>query len=930
MGQMLQSQDRLDPVSGSQSTESESQSTDSAGLLLHLERRTAATTLQLAVPAGVSTRAGRIGEIQAGFYSPTYALLFGGRPLSMLGGVPVGQTLRGPALELPLRGGGDAVLYSGPAFGASQELMHVSGVLLRARVRNALVEFGADKASDKAGNGATDVVFGVAGENAPGTLSQSLEAAWQQQRGAGDFAANGTAYAYRADYGGTAAYSSLTLRHVPENFLSAGNGALLADDLVSYGWHGGRSTQFSVNEALERTGEGDAQETQSFGTFTVSHSFVSGSNLFLTLDNQRQVSQLQGAQWLGQASLQAALPFGGTNALFGVQEMRSTGAGSPFAQTGYSAQLQRMFGTSNLTAGYQWQHQTAMQGAVSTGQANVAFTMPVLPRTNLMLSTMLTRTISPASDAVQIMPLVTVQRLISSSLSLAVTYGRQTLHDALNPASNGHMRIFQIQVTAPFAIGSGLVTGRADPNLPATITGSVVQDQTNAGSSFASVMPQGAGNIAVVLDNTQVQRTDLSGRFQFSFVTPGTHTLRLETASLPRGVTADQPYASISVAGGQTGQIDFRIGTYGAIAGHLYGMSPDGSKFPVAGATVIVDKNFHAVTDESGEFGVGRLSAGAHEVAVDSATLPANISYGTDSKRSVNVDNGSVTTIDFVASELGSIAGTIDYASSLGAPYTGGVNNAYIVAEPGDHAAISNPDGSFLIDDLPPGTYSVNVDPETLDDGLVAAGGPFSEDLQPGAHIEGLQFSVRKQMKDIVFSFKGGSSAAAPAGLVLRTPELPPGGATSVEFHAGSKAQVAQVTAFGRTIDLKYDAKADAWIGTVGIPLGTHNGKYPVVAQLQGDIPLSARSDVTVDDTIPIATFVMTPSNPRNGQFVTVRAHFLADAREGDEIRWLDGQVTKLGKPLSGRVFMFTVKISKRPFSGILLSGPSKLPITLR
>lgn len=930
MGQVMQSQDRLDPVSGEQSTQSASQSTDSAGLLLHLERRTAATTLQLAVPAGVSIRQGRIGEIQAGYYSPTYALLFGGRPLSALGGVPVGQTLRGPALELPLRGGGDVLLYGGPAFGGSQQIIHVGGVLVRGRVHNALVEFGSDRASDKTGNAATDVVFGVAGENAPGTLSQSFEAAWQQRHGADDFAANGTAYAYRADYGGTSTYSSLSLRHVPQNFLSAGNGALLGDDLVSFGWHGGRFTQYSLNEALERTGTAQAQQMQRFGTLTVSHGFASGSSLFLTLDDQRQVSQLQGAQWLGQASLQAAVPLRNTNAILGVQEMRSTGMGSPFAQTGYSAQLQRMLGASNLSAGYQWLHQTSSQGAVSTGQASLAFTMPVLPRTNVMLSTMLTRTISPASNAVQIMPLLTVQQLISPSLSLAVTYGRQTLHDALNPASNGHVRIFQIQVTAPFAIGSGLVTGREDPKLPATITGSVLQDQSNAGSSLASVMPAGAGNVAVVLDNSQVQRTDLSGRFQFSFVTPGTHTLRLETASLPRGVTADQPYATISVAGGQTGQINFRIGTYGAIAGHLYGLNPDGSKFPVAGATVLVDKNYHAITDDAGAFGVGRLNAGTHEVSIDSATLPANVSYGSDTKRSVNVENGSVSTIDFIASELGSIAGTIEFAPGLGAAYSGGVNNAYVVAEPGDHAAITNPDGTFLIDDLPPGAYSVNVDPETLEEGFTAAGGPFSEDLEPGAHIEGLHFTVRRQMKDIVFSFKGGNTGAAPATLVLRTSALPPGGATTVEFHAGGKAQIAQATAFGRSSDLKYDARADAWVGTVNVPPGTKNGKYPVDAQLQGNIPLSAHAELNVDDTIPIATFVTTPSNPRIGQFVTVRAHFLADVREGDEIRWLDGQITKLVKPLSGRVFMFTVKISERPLSGVLLSGASKLPITLR
>lgn len=930
MGQVMQSQVRSDYSNGGELTQSNSESTDSAGLLLHLERRTGSTTLQLAVPAGISTRVGRFGEVQAGYYSPVYALLFGSTPLSVLGGVPVGQTLRGPSLELPLRGGGDVVLFSGPAYGPGQNLVNLSGVLARSRVRNALVELGAGRASDKSGDSATDLVFGVAGQNAPGTFSQSFESTLQQRSGDPAFAANGTAFAYRGDYGGTSSYASLTLRHVPAGFLSAGNGALLADDLVSAAWHGGHSTQLSVNEAFERTGSAQAAQIQRYGTLTISRGFASGTSLFLTLNDQRQTSMLEGAQWLGQATLQAAIPLRSANAIFGVTQMRSTGSGSPFAQSSYSAQVQRMFGVSNLTAGYQWQRQTGGGNFASDGEADLALSMPLFTRTNVTFSTSLRRTISPASDSVQFMPLLTVQRMLTPALSVAVTYGRSVLRDKLNPAANGHERVFQIQITAPFAIGSGLVTGRVDPRLPATISGTVLQDQVAAGSSLQSVLPQGVGNVAVVLDSTQVQRTDLSGRFQFSFVAPGTHTLRLETASLPRGVTPDQPYATITVNGGQSGEVNFRIGTYGAIAGHLYGLNPDGSKFPVTGAMVVVDKNYHAVSDATGAYGIGRLTAGTHQVTIDASTLPANVSYGSDSTRSVSVQNGSITDVDFVASELGSIAGTITYAPGLGAPYSGGVNNAYVVAEPGDHAAISDPDGSFLIDNLPPGTYSVSVDPETLDDGLTAAGGPYSEDLQPGAHIEGLQFTVRKQMKDIVFSFTGGAAAPPPATLLLRTPALPPGGATTVEFHADGKAPLAQISAFGRSTDLTYDAKARAWVGTVSVPLGTKNGRYSAQAQLQGAIPLTASANVTVDDTIPLATFVVTPHNPQIGQFVTVRAHFAADVREGDEIHWLDGQITKLGKPLAGRVFAFTVKISERPLSGVLLSGAGKLPITLR
>jgi len=929
MGEAMQTEQRTDPQTGDQLAQTNSDANGSAGLLMHVERRTASTTFQLALPAGVSNRSGRFGEIQAGFYSPLYALLFGSEPLSILGGVPVGQTLRGFSLQLPLRGGGDMVLFNGPGMGSNGSLIHVAGIRARTRVRNALLELGLDRANDKFGNSATDLVFGLAGQNGSGTLSQAFEAAWQRQHGSDDFASNGSALAYRADYGGERSYSSLTLRHMPNGFLSIGNGALSADDLVSAAWHGGGDTQYSISESFERTGAGAVQQMQRYGTLSVSRGFRNGMNVLLSLNDQRETSVAQDPQWLGQANLQLAVPLRSTNAIFSLQEQRSTSFSGPFAQVAYSTQVQRFLGAANLSAGYQWNRQIGGDSVTNSGLGNLALTLPFDRRTNVTFSTSLARTMAPASNSVQLTPLLTVQHLFSPVLSLAVTYGQQFLHDTLNASANGRSRIFQIQLAAPFAIGSGLVTGRADPNLPSTITGTVVEDQTVQGT-LVSAMPDGVGNVAVVLDNDQVQRTDLSGRFQFNFVTPGVHTLRLETASLPRGITADQPYATIAVSGGQTGQVNFRIGTYGAIEGHLYGLNPDGSNFPVSGTTVIVDKNYRAVTDAYGAFGVGRLAAGSHVVTIDPGTLPANVSFGDSSSKTVSINNGEIAKVDFIASQLGSIAGTILYDPSLGAPYAGGVNNVYVVAEPGDHAAISDPDGTFLIDNLPPGSYTVNVDAETIEDGLTAFGGPFAEALTPGQHIEGLQFTVRKQMKAIVFSFKGGTSAPPPAQVVARTSALPPGGATTIEFHAAAKARSAHVTAFGRTADLAYDKNVNAWIGVVSVPVATANGRYDLNAQLQGDVPLTASAQLTVDDKIPLATFVITPRNPVIGQYVTVRAHFLADVRQGDEIHWLDGQITKLAKPLSGRVFAFTVKISEHPMSGLLLSGASKLPITLR
>jgi hypothetical protein len=81
---------------------------------------------------------------------------------------------------------------------------------------------------------------------------------------------------------------------------------------------------------------------------------------------------------------------------------------------------------------------------------------------------------------------------------------------------------------------------------------------------------------------------------------------------------------------------------------------------------------------------------------------------------------------------------------------------------------------------------------------------------------------------------------------------------------------------------------------------------------------------------MPLVTFKITPPHPVIGQYVTVRARFLADVRPGDTIRWPNGQITKLSRPVTGRVYVFSVKISEPLMRGLLLTRQAELPITLR
>jgi hypothetical protein len=294
----------------------------------------------------------------------------------------------------------------------------------------------------------------------------------------------------------------------------------------------------------------------------------------------------------------------------------------------------------------------------------------------------------------------------------------------------------------------------------------------------------------------------------------------------------------------------------------------------------------------------------------------------------VVVRDGEIAMLDFIASPLGSIAGTVVFDPSLAPDHSGPVMNAYVVAEPGDYAAISNDDGSFLLDNLPAGTYTLNIDPETVPPDTGSTGSQ-SVTLSPNGHLEGIQFVIGRKQKAIVFSLKSGGESVA-TNMALQESALPPGGATEVSVDGSARARSVVVTAFEKRIDLSYDKKRRKWIGVVIVPIDAPPGSATILADVDGPQKASASADLQVDPAIPIATFTTTPHRPMRGQYVQVRARFVADVHPGDRIRWLDGQLTKLGSPLTGRIFQFTVKISVQPMRGVLLTKQGQLPIILR
>ncbi len=927
LGEQLQRSTRGNAAVGISNYNSNLQ-TENAGMLGQIERRTPTTTLTVGVPLALSARESAFGELQAGYYTPTYGLLWGSQPLTVLGGVPLGATLRGLSFVMPLRGG-DVTLFEGPAFGEQYRLMRVIGLRARRLLGSALLEFGLDRGRFIGSPQTVDAgILGVAASR--GKLNQLFEGAVERRAhpDPGE-PTSAFSYQYRADYGGNALYSTLTVRRVGNGFLNFGSGLMQRDDLASFGLQGGNGkTTYGIDEALERSGEGSNLNDQRRDTLSFGRTFGPGiATLFNYTDQRSQTAN--GVAWTGTAGMQLGFTLrGGMSAIVGSQLSRTTATlGSPIALVAYSGELQRQFGDYSASAGYQATRQVGA-GQSSTISAGTFALTRTFGATSLTFTTALTHTVSPQSDAVQITPLLSVTRQISPALSVGVTYGLQVMRDSINPTNDGHTRIFSIQFAAPFALGNGGVQGRINPHLPATISGSVLNGAANENQfGFNSAVAAGVANVEVVLDNQQVQRTDLAGHFQFNFVSPGEHQVSVETASLPRGVTTDQPYASITVFGGQTGQVFFRIGSYGGIAGHVFARNASGSLYPLSGVRLRLDSNLYAQTDVFGAYSFGRLAAGKHTLTVQTSSLPATVNFSkTDATKTVDVQNGAIERLNFVASPLGSIQGEIVYDRSLAPEYAGSPPNAYVVAEPGNYAAIVDQTGAFYLDNLPAGTYSLNVDPETVPEGLGNTSGSQTISVRGDEHVKGVLFRIGRKQKPVVYSLL--ENQAPPVTLSLLEDRLPPGGATRVSVRGAGAAKSVEVTGFGDTFALTYVKPQEAWLGMLDVPQTARDGRTAVAALIAGRKVASA--ELTIDGRVPLVVFTMTPRNPARGQYVAVQARFLADVRPGDEIRWQDGQVTRLGEPVVGRVYRFTVKVSIQPMRGVLLTKQGDLPITLR
>jgi hypothetical protein len=895
--------------------------TDDAGALLDLSRHTPTTSTDLQIPVLLGAQSS-VSQATAEYDTPRESVLYGPQQVGALGLLPAGATTRGPALLLPRRHG-DVTFYGGVVQGFPSYL--VKGVRLRTIGSAGFLTIAAFDADAASGGRVDGLMAGFA--TRPGKLSAQIEVGFEHAEGLGTINGltipdgSGLALESRVDDGGAASYWSLDLRDLSPNYVELGG--VSQDD--RYGAVSYRTTFAggSLTASVERdrtsseTGIDDSQQQ----TVSLQNPLGKSATLLTSFTDQLDDDVNSGRTWTGTATINLGATLRGTALTAGSTIERTTATvGLPLASVSYDLGLSHAFKAFTMQALASVARQTSIAGPdlATTGSVGVSSS-----RGKTLYSVMYeeSRQFTPESALRTVGPTISVGRRLSPAITLSVNAVIQDRHDPLQPLSDGHSTQFGFSLGAPFSFGNGIVTGRADPRLPGTILG-VVQSAISNSPLFATQGSAtiGAANIAVVLDGTQTVRTDVQGRFAFRFVPAGVHEVTIDPASLPRGEQSANPLTTINLAGGQQAQLVLGIGAYGSIVGTI-----TAGTTPISNVVVLLDGQGRATTDAHGIFAFGGLSGGPHTVSIVADTFPATYGGLAQPKQTVNVVVGDVAHVAFTAAALGSIGGKVVYDGAHGG---NGVENAYVVAEPGEHAGITDPDGTFLLDNLPPGAYTLSVDPETLGPGLgVVSDVQIPVTLASGAHVQGLGFTVGEADKDVIFTFKGNDTNVVIGHALVK--RLPPGGATEISATTSHPADRVDAQLLGVTTPLTFHPATHTWTGIVHVPLTAKAGTAAIALTSTGKVGGSGEIDLTVDPEIPIVTFLLNPRNPQKGQYVHVRAHILADVKPGDSIVWQDGTATKLPKPRSGRYYEFDVKVTEIPFHGSLVTAAGQIPVTL-
>lgn len=900
------------------------QTASGASLNLALDRRTDQSALSVQLPLAYSNGQSSMGQIVAGYNTPQYALGYGSVAGPANSQLAVAGFIRGLDVSLPRRRGTIDLLAAVGTFnsGVGYHAVGVRRTLPLNRV--GLLEVTALHAFGNGAGQSTNVLDLSLSRNA-GRRSEFYEVGY----GAGDTGTGmhgGLAWSARIDTGGAAGYTSFYARQMPEDFVTV-NGSQATSRLVGATLSrrvagGGLLTADLAREMSGFSGDLISTVRQ---TYQFAQPLRFGS---VSLIGERAVSVGAGSHILTSSlGVSASQNLRGTTLTETAQRAigLTDGIATVQSQSGIGVSRDVFHGSVALYASTT--HALDGSGASQLNTVVGQYSRVVGRRTQLVLGVQ-----SQSSDLAgvvsqQASASISVVRQIFNGMAIALT----DVHTVQHGPGGGSSNSFGLQLTGPLSLGSTMTYGRPNPNLPAAVAGHVLL--TDSSAAYGGALNHGAANAVVVLDGTRTQRTDATGGYAFRLVPPGAHTISVEPASLGPGIVVDRQNREVQVAGGQTAAVDFYAGSFAGIGGRVYVHNGDGSSKPLAGVAIKIDKDITTISGPDGRYQVGRLPNGAHTVAIDTATLPATVGMTGSSQRVVQVQQGAVTSVDWSVVGMAVIAGHVMFAPDAGMGEIRGAKDVYVIAQPGEHAAITNEDGSFALADLPPGTYTLSVDPDTMPEELgVIRGADKPYVILGGEQIGGVDFQLGPKAKDVIFSFS--DHKKVPLAVHISPEVVPPGGLVRVAVRP--QADIGRDTLriesdLAPPVALRFDGREKAYTGAFVVPGALQPGNYAVRIVLEGQHSGAAEAGFSVDNTMPLVTVRTIPSRPQPGHTIHVVAKILGPVQAGDTVRFEDGYSVLLPEP-RGSTFGFDVRLWSRglPYRAMVVrAGREIIPLVL-
>ena len=892
------------------------------------ERRTEQSAFSVASAFGYGGGNLSAGSLIVGYRTPRYGLTYGQVTGPSQSQLQIGGFARGLNLAIPVRNGDVSYLVA-TAQQSDQTTYRVYGLRREWNALGGFVSAAEYFGAAEQGVGResiTDIGYRRYGAK----LSTDTEIAVSRIHGVAG-APDGTniAAAFHADLQGKTTFSTLGLRFAPAGFQTL-TGPL----------NGGFSGDLAIRRHSDRFGDLDidlAHSDQRFAT-EVQHDnrvTLSGGHSWGGYGVQF-IAGLDGTHSEAGSALQrtAAVTFSESIrkfSLFETFQATSVGGGNG----GGASQNQLALGVSRQllggTAAFQFSRNLSFGGG-SEG-TGIAKALSYRRSFGQKLDAQITQSVQTTSNNGVFGKLAETSLLISRRLSpvIALQVGGSAFRQT--GLGGGSGTSFQASLVGPFGFGASRASyGRANPNLPAVIRGVVSYSTSPNPFAYNASTVRGYNNALVILDGHITQRTDSSGEFEFRFVRQGTHTLRIDPATLAPGLLTDREFQSVQVFGGQTATVSFAVGNFAGVGGVVSVTEPNGAKRGLANVGIAIDGIQAVTTTADGHYAVGRLSPGAHTVEIVETTLPSTVTFVSDRKKTVTVSAGTSTPLNFIATPLGSIAGNVVAPSDGGFGQLVGLKNIYVVADPGDHAAITDDDGAFILDNMPPGTYTLTVDPDTIPEGLSVLSGPDGPlALAGAASLSGVIFKLGAGAKNVVYTFSDGKHesiqvttdpATAPPGAMLRV---------SARTNAKDvKEMVVESDVFGG-FPLRLEPRAGLWVGSVLIP-SLAKGDYALSVTAHRKDVTDASALVPIDPAVPLFSWRMSPRNPEAGHTVRVTLKTLAPVAESDALLFEDGYRIVLPHP-TGRVFTFDIRLWHKglPYSATLLTKRGQnYPISLR